>query len=641
MSAIKSAITETSTAALNFATSKFGVSLISTSLAAYFTYQYFKTRVQFIALDEQLFLETTTDVQVINGPKTFLLPPVYKSFQIKKVQALKEDQFAYIFNSLSGKTRTVIGPQILHLQPYDQILKTSTKIALKSNEYLRLYDSATGKCRTLTGEAKDIIPLHTEEFVDSGKKQGINLKKNEYVFIQNKETSEIRVVTGQHVQKVQLDNYEQFINVGTYSPVHTAYNLNKKQYLTVEDTSNGGITTFRGPGIYFPSVYDKIKSGVQEAINLSLSNYIKVKNLQTGSIRTEKGEKLFFPGEFDEVLTGIKKAVNVDEVTSVLVRNNQTGQLSLKTEKQLYFPENDEEIEEIRSLITLAEYQACVVKNQSGEYQVYSGKNKAERSFFLQPYNELVQLCWSRGRRRETRDLKIKKIDCRPQFMSFEFNCRTSDNVELILEGTLFWEIFNAELMVKNTGDTSGDICSHARSQFIQAVSNVDLKTFMSNFNKIAESAHQENDSFYQNRGCQIHSLEVTGYRCAEQSTAKILEQIIQETTNRMNRMQQQESANEVRLYEIKGEINEEKAAAELLKIKTENNMKKAANSGLEESNKIKEFLNNLEEKIPDLETRLECWKILRSHDNIDSLSHSDCKMIFTPNDVELKVEAK
>ena len=27
------------------------------------------------------------------------------------------------------------------------------------------------------------------------------------------------------------------------------------------------------------------------------------------------------------------------------------------------------------------------------------------------------------------------------QYMSFEFNCRTSDNVEMILEGTFFWEV--------------------------------------------------------------------------------------------------------------------------------------------------------------------------------------------------------
>jgi hypothetical protein len=38
-------------------------------------------------------------------------------------------------------------------------------------------------------------------------------------------------------------------------------------------------------------------------------------------------------------------------------------------------------------------------------------------------------------------------------FMSFEFNCRTSDNVELILEGTFFWEINDVQAMFKSTGD--------------------------------------------------------------------------------------------------------------------------------------------------------------------------------------------
>lgn len=34
----------------------------------------------------------------------------------------------------------------------------------------------------------------------------------------------------------------------------------------------------------------------------------------------------------------------------------------------------------------------------------------------------------------------LQRFDMRPQYMSFEFNCRTSDNVEMILEGTFFWE---------------------------------------------------------------------------------------------------------------------------------------------------------------------------------------------------------
>ena len=48
---------------------------------------------------------------------------------------------------------------------------------------------------------------------------------------------------------------------------------------------------------------------------------------------------------------------------------------------------------------------------------------------------------WSRGVRRDVRDLYIQILDCRAQYMYFEFNCRTSDNVELILEGTFFWQV--------------------------------------------------------------------------------------------------------------------------------------------------------------------------------------------------------
>ena len=114
--------------------------------------------------------------------------------------------------------------------------------------------------------------------------------------------------------------------------------------------------------------------------------------------------------------------------------------------------------------------------------------------------------------------------------MSFEFNCRTADNVELVLEGTFFWQVVDVEKMIKVTGDTTGDICNHARSKFIQLISKVTLKEFMNNFNSLASQAHESDDEFYTMRGCQIHTLEVTAYRCKDASTARILEQIIQES---------------------------------------------------------------------------------------------------------------
>jgi hypothetical protein len=122
---------------------------------------------------------------------------------------------------------------------------------------------------------------------------------------------------------------------------------------------------------------------------------------------------------------------------------------------------------------------------------------------------------------------------------------------------SIFWEVVDFKKMVKMTGDTctTGDICNHARSKFIEKVAKVTLQEF------------KEEDHFYSNRGCLIHSLEVSGYHCAELSTASILEQIIQETTNRMNRLQKQASENEVDLFQIKGEIEKERANKELLDV--------------------------------------------------------------------------
>merc|ERR1711906_34062 len=170
----------------------------------------------------------------------------------------------------------------------------------------------------------------------------------------------------------------------------------------------------------------------------------------------------------------------------------------------------------------------------------------------------------------------------------------TADNVELILEGTFFWEVADLQAMFKFTCDTTGDVCNHARSKFIERVSKVSLQEFMRDFNKIAESVHKEDDNFYSQRGVLIHSLEVSGYRCAEASTAQILQQIIQEATNRMNRLQQQESENEWQLLQINGDIEEERAKKELLDVQIANSNARAAMDGLAEATRVQSFLQGI-----------------------------------------------
>merc|ERR1712159_151971 len=123
------------------------------------------------------------------------------------------------------------------------------------------------------------------------------------------------------------------------------------------------------------------------------------------------------------------------------------------------------------------------------------------------------------------------------------------------------------------------------------------------------------NTSFYKQRGVKIHSLEVTGYKCADDHTAEVLGQIIQETTNRMNKLQQQESENEVQLFKIEGDINEETKRADLLQIQKNNSDLQNQIDGSGEAEKVKFFLSALEKDVPQLSDRIHMWNTLRKQD--------------------------
>merc|ERR1711881_481804 len=101
----------------------------------------------------------------------------------------------------------------------------------------------------------------------------------------------------------------------------------------------------------------------------------------------------------------------------------------------------------------------------------------------------------------------VTKIDLRAQYAFFEFNVRTSDNVELVLEGTIFWQVKDVAKMIHATGDPKGDVWYHCRSALIQAVSRVSLETFMVEFNDIVMQVARTDDSFFQERGVSVHSL--------------------------------------------------------------------------------------------------------------------------------------
>ena len=452
-----------------------------------------------------------------------------------------------------------------------------------------------------------------------------------------------------------------------------------------------------------------------------------------------RGETTVILGPTESLVgKGKTDAVEIDKETAVIVRSKRSGELELVSAldgsgERLFFPKPETDILEVQKLIKLADYECMIIKNAQGELSFYYGAEEKRggkpRAFFIPPHHAVNALTWSRGRRRDRRDLKIECLDCRPQFMSFEFTCRTSDNVELVLEGTFFWQIVDVERMVKMTGDTSGDVCNHARSKFIQLVSKVTLKTFMDDFNALATQAHQSDDEFYTCRGVAIHTLEVTAYRCQDASTAQILEQIIQvcvcrgvfvqfvacvgagilhvgrverggrvggwgrvrecicvpsraseracvpvslpftllsplslcylfssylppvtrhmvsahrqETTNRMNRLSQQESENEVKMFAMNGEIEQETRRADLLKVLQTHKLMEARNDGEAEAERVKAFLTQTEASVPALDARMRLWNVLRKQDALQAVSSGPARLYFTPNDVNLTIESK
>merc|ERR1712193_133173 len=216
----------------------------------------------------------------------------------------------------------------------------------------------------------------------------------------------------------------------------------------------------------------------------------------------------------------------------------------------------------VRPLIIVEPHEAVAVRDDYGSFTFFIGNETEGKgtSFFLPPHSKVVTMEWSSGSTaKETR--KVTKIDLRAQYMTFNYEVRTSDNVRLRLEGTVFWRVINVPKMIHATADPMGDVWHHTRSTLIQAVSQVTLEKFMEGFNTIVMNAFQSEaaDSFYKDRGVAVQSMEVTRFECMDKKTAKVLEQIIQETTNRINRLQEQESENDVAAAKLTAEIKLEK----------------------------------------------------------------------------------
>ncbi|MBI3549636.1 MAG: hypothetical protein HY078_11400 [Elusimicrobia bacterium] len=419
--------------------------------------------------------------------------------------------------------------------------------------------------------------------------------------------------------------------------------LGPMDYARVRDTLTGDLKMVRGPTLLFLKASEEVLETLS-AITLKKGEYVRLLDGRTGVIRVERGEQTVYLGPTEKALEApgqrrmVCEAVNIGEDLAVVLRDRATGGLQLVTEPQAFVPAPNEEIVEVSRRVRLEDHETVVIKDKDGRFSLRRGTDE-ERSFFLPPFSELVSMRWSTGVLKNERGLEVTHLDTRPKFMWFQMTARTQDNVELLIDITFFWQIVDVEKMIRTTDDAPGDTCSHARSAIIQAVSQTTLEEFLAKFNGIVRDAVMGRlDAFYAERGVVLHAVEVRSVSCKDAATQNTLAEIIQETTDRLNRLQKQESENEVKLKQLSGEMEAESLRGRLLEMQREHVKAEGQMAGEAEALRVNGFLDGLNPSL-SAEDKVELFRLLRKQEALDKLSRGTAQLYFTPADVNLSIE--
>jgi hypothetical protein len=451
--------------------------------------------------------------------------------------------------------------------------------------------------------------------------------------------------------------------------------LEPQQYAVVKNIQTGLSHNELGPQFLFLGAYDVLVE-VKNTFVLLKGQYVRLVDEAGGAQRVLLGPQAVVPEPTEIAPAGVQQVYFLDAETALLIRDKQSGMQRLVAEAGVYTPTADEEVIEERHLLHVLPYEAMVVRDASGQLTLHSGAegDGTGSAFFLPPYHELVEMHWSdfsnppdqqitsevqdgepvNGSQVQAADQQtmnhdpVTRVDMRSRMMHFAYEVRTSDSVKLILEGTIFWRIKNLSMTIAATADPEGDVWHHARSSLIQAVSKVTLQTFMSGIDSAVTEAFdtQASDSFYAERGVALQSMEVTKFDCVDPETAVILQAIIQESTNKINKLTVQASENEVAAAALAAEIQLAKQRTELIETQAENLriqlMKQGEADGLQLAGDANAFMTGLNQTVPDVNTRIDLYTLRHqlSSRNTDThnLASGTAHLFVAPDDLSLKL---
>jgi hypothetical protein len=516
-----------------------------------------------------------------------------------------------LVTTLTGK-QTIDGPGIKFLPPL-KVGRVRRMDILEPGEYCIVKTTTTGALRRIDGPNQ--VNLGPYDIILKEKAKAITLEANEYVRLVDDVTGKIRLETGEAI--VYPEPTEKFLERGKKKGVA----IDPETAVLVRSRKNGDLKLRTKHGMYFPSIDEDIVK-VQKLITLA--------EYQTMIIEDRFGQYHFVSGAIQaQPLTASNVALEKKTNNSIEKDNMETKMMEedvVLTGNVLAVDGNSKKRNSNSTTSKLLHLNRSI-----------NGQNGGV-SFFLPPYCKIVELVWSNGVKKDKRGRKMTIFDSRPWYMNYEFVVRTSDNVELNLSMSFFWSLENIAYMIRNTDDAPGDICHHARSEIIQAVSKVTLKDFMENFNQIIhQTILESNDPFYEARGSKIHSVEVRSFECLDKKIDSVLQEIIKESTDRINRLQLVESENEVALEKMKGRIEEEKIKGQLIDVKNEHQRKEALIDGEAEAERVSAFIKGLN-GVCSAEQAIKIFNELRKAEVMTELANSDAHLYFTPAECDLRL---
>eukprot|EP00747_Dinoflagellata_sp_TGD_P181579 gnl/TRDRNA2_/TRDRNA2_35459_c0_seq1.p1 gnl/TRDRNA2_/TRDRNA2_35459_c0~~gnl/TRDRNA2_/TRDRNA2_35459_c0_seq1.p1 ORF type:complete len:653 (+),score=140.67 gnl/TRDRNA2_/TRDRNA2_35459_c0_seq1:110-2068(+) len=592
---------------------------------------------------EQILIVDTAGRRVVNGPGSEWIPPHVHTEWRKAIQ-LNAKQHAIVNDVLKGE-RVLLGPGKFFLGAWEELVAKKNNIVLKRQEYIRLEDKYTGEARVVEGP-RSLAPNASEVTGQITKAQVI--AQNEGVLVEDMLSGrkELIIKRGVFIPGPYMKIIQKKVRMTNLSP---------RQYAEIEDGLTGMIRYEEGPQMFWITAYERLK-GIYNKPRLLKGEYIVLINQAKGTERVLTGPVTYMTLPEEEPLgNGTQKAIYVDADTAVLVKSKLTGIKRLITKFGPFFPEPYDRVVELVKLTRVLPHEGIVIRDVNGDTEVKLGSMGASGTggavgyaFFQEPYTELVTQEWSEysmpgpDKKQTISQVRFQRVDLRSRKLYFTYVSRSSDSVKLRLSGTIFWKVNNLKSLVENTADPVSDVWSRSRSSLVSAVARKTLSAFMAGANKIAADtfANQKNDTFYIDRGIVLQSMELTGFDILDEKTADILQQIIQETTNRVNKLAKVESENQVNAAILAADITKEESRTELIKTKAANDKLLAQTEGEAEGTKLvsaaNTFIGGLQSSVPDVNSRISMY---RDHNELksrmrdaDTFVNGNAELFLTPS---------